>query len=106
MNLIKMVPNEETKEVAGSNIPTIPDEPATLSRSNSKHGGIAGFLGKLFQEEAKDIFVNLKSRRATYHYQDTEDGSLDNMIAFFYCVPAFSRNPLLLLIRYFIPATK
>ena len=48
------------------------------------------------------VFDNLRClrvRRATYPHQDMEDGSLNGIVTFFYIIPAFSRNPLLMLVR-------
>lgn len=56
--------------------------------------------------EGPVIFDNqkfLKMRRITYPHQDVEDGSLDGTATFLYILPAFSRNPLLMLVRYLSP---
>jgi len=46
-------------------------------------------------------FHCMRNRRTTYPHQNVDDGTLDSIILLFYAIPAFSRNPLLLLIRYF-----
>lgn len=56
-------------------------------------------LTKIFANKAQEAVQNIKSRRARYFYQNQDDGQINPSITLFYCIPAFSRNPLLLLIR-------